>query len=180
MILTGVIYSVVAVFAGAGTGGFLALIGGALPAGALATGGILLAAAGSIVGVVEIAGGRVRPWQFDRETPQRWARQGPLHWAIRNGAVLGVGMSSRIGFWLWYVVPLGALASGDIVLGALLYGLYSLTRTGVALGLLALLLTSGGRLDLAPRLLQWAPGARLLAATQLVLISLGYAYAWWR
>lgn len=174
------VYSASAALAGAGMGALLALIGMALPARVIAVGGIVLAAVGASVGLIEIAGGRVRPWQRDRETPQRWVRQGPVLWAIRNGAVLGVGMSSRVGFWLWYVIPLAALASGDVVLGALLYGLYSLTRGGATLGLLAVLLVSQGGLDLAPRLLSYAPRARLLAASQLVLISLSYGHARWR
>ena len=178
-VLTGLIYALAGALAGAGTGALLALIGATLPSTVFAVGGILLAMAGVGLGLAEAVGGHLRPWQCDRETPQRWAREGALRWAVRNGATLGVGMSSRIGFWLWYAVPLAALASREPLLGALIYGAYSLTRTGAALGLLALPLATRGRLDPTPHLLAYVRGARLLAATQLILVSLACGYAWW-
>jgi hypothetical protein len=62
---------------------------------------------------------------------------GPLAWATRNGLALGVGATSRIGFWLWYVVPLAALLSASPAWGAALYGCYGAVR---ASGVWALLL----------------------------------------
>src|SRR3712207_8459275 len=35
---------------------------------------------------------------------------------------------SRIGFWLWYAIPLGAFLVGDPWLGAVVYGTYGFVR----------------------------------------------------
>lgn len=177
--LTGLIYALAGALAGAGTGALLALIGAALPSIVFAVGAPLLAVAGVGIGLAGAVGERFRPWQCDRETPQRWVREGALRWAVRNGVTLGVGMSSRIGFWLWYAVPLAALASRDPLLGALLYGTYSVTRTGATLGFLFLPVATRGRLDPTPHLLTYVRSAQLLAATQLVLVSLACGYVWW-
>jgi hypothetical protein len=42
---------------------------------------------------------------------------------MRNGSALGLGWSSRIGFWLWYVVPAAAVLSGSPLLGAAVWGI---------------------------------------------------------
>ena len=59
-------------------------------------------------------------------------QNGPLWWAIRNGVTLGFGATSRIGFLLWYVVPIGALLFGSPALGAAIYGTYELVRGAAA------------------------------------------------
>jgi hypothetical protein len=51
-----------------------------------------------------------------------------LAWGAKNGLTLGCGAFSRVGFWLWYAVPAGALLTATPVLGALLYGTYGLVR----------------------------------------------------
>lgn len=84
-------------------------------------------------------------------------------------------MVSRIGFWLWYVVPLSALLSGQAVFGALLYGSYSLAR-GAAVWLIIL----GPRRRIggdavALWLLGQANIARMLAAGQLMLVGIAVA-----
>jgi hypothetical protein len=48
-----------------------------------------------------------------------------------NGALLGLAVTSRIGFWLWYVVPLAAFLSAAPVAGAIVWGLYGLARLRV-------------------------------------------------
>jgi hypothetical protein len=75
------------------------------------------------------------PLQCDRETPQRWVRQGALPWALKNGAALGFGAFTRLGFALWYVVPAGAVLLGSPAAGALLWGLYGLLRGGGAVAI---------------------------------------------
>jgi hypothetical protein len=74
---------------------------------------------------------RVRLPQRDVETPQALLSRGPLQWAVGNGALLGLGVASRIGFWAWYVLPLGVFALGGPVLGAILWGTYGFTRLSV-------------------------------------------------
>lgn len=81
-----------------------------------------------ITGVLEFTGARMRLLQCNVETPQEWVRQGSLPWAFKNGSALGVGAVSRIGFPLWYVVPLGSILLASPRVGAALYGAYGLAR----------------------------------------------------
>ena len=74
--------------------------------------------------------------QLNHETPQRWLHAGALRWATINGLTLGSAFASRIGYPLWYVVPLAALLVGRPLLGAALYALYALVRTGAVYPLL--------------------------------------------
>lgn len=69
--------------------------------------------------------------QVDRETSQSLLNRGPLVWASINGGLLGVAITSRIGFISWYLVPLSSLASQSAVLGALIWGLYGAARLSV-------------------------------------------------
>jgi len=69
--------------------------------------------------------------QRDRETPQSLMKRGPVFWSAANGALLGVAVINRIGFWLWYVVPLSAFLSGSPVAGAAVWGFYGFARLGV-------------------------------------------------
>lgn len=131
-------YVLSATLSGAITGGGLALVGQALGRDGRAVVAAAGAAGAIVVGGSELAGVRVPLPQLDRETPPPWTVRHALAWAIRNGALLGTGAWSRIGFWLWFVVPVGALISGDAIRGAGLYGAYGLARSGsvwlVALG----------------------------------------------
>lgn len=70
--------------------------------------------------------------QLNRETEQRLLHEGPLRWALINGALLGFGFTSRIGFWTWYFVPLTCFTSGSVLGGALVWGVYGLVRMLVA------------------------------------------------
>lgn len=69
-----------------------------------------------------------RPVQLDRETPAVLLHHGPLVWAAANGALLGFGPLSRIGFWLWYMVPIGVILSGSALVGGAIWGTYGMTR----------------------------------------------------
>lgn len=82
----------------------------------------------AVVAVLECQGRRIRLPQRNKETPQRWIHEGPLRWALNNGFSLGLGFGSRLGFWLWYVIPLLAVVLGDVWLSAALYGTYGATR----------------------------------------------------
>ena len=131
--------------------------------------GSVLAVAAIAVGGLELFGRRIQPLQFDCETPQRWVHKGPLRWATRNGLTLGFGATSRIGFWLWYAIPLGAFLVGDPAFGAVSYGTYSLLR---ALGAVFILLGMLGlKIDVSDWLIERYDAARALAAGQLVLLG---------
>lgn len=52
-----------------------------------------------------------------------------MGWAIRNGASLGLGFTSRLGFWIWYLIPASSFLLGEPLLGAALYGLYGAVRS---------------------------------------------------
>lgn len=79
-----------------------------------------LAIIGVILGGFELSGRRLRPFQLDRETPHRWLDAGPVWWAIRNGVALGSGVTTRIGFWLWYAVPIASFLIGRLEFGMLI------------------------------------------------------------
>jgi hypothetical protein len=74
---------------------------------------------------------RVAVLQRDVETPQSLMSAGPLIWAAGNGALLGVAVTSRIGFWAWYVLPLGMLYLSRPDLGLLIGGTYGFVRLAV-------------------------------------------------
>lgn len=69
--------------------------------------------------------------QLNRETEQALLHRGPLQWAVLNGALLGLGFTSRIGFWTWYLIPLTCLTGGSSRAGVVIWGSYGLIRMGV-------------------------------------------------
>jgi hypothetical protein len=86
---------------------------------------------------------------------------------------LGFGATSRIGFWLWYAVPLGAFLIGEPVAGAIIYGTYGLVR---ALGAVVIIL---GMIrldtDISDRIIEGFDTARILTAAQLVFLGVATA-----
>ena len=134
----------------------------------LAAGSILAVLAVAVSGL-EFLGRRIQPPQFDCETPQRWVHKGPLRWAIQNGLALGFGATSRIGFWLWYAIPLGAFLVGDPRLGAVVYGTYGLVRGLGAVFILLVMLTL--KLDVSDWLIGRYGTARALAAGHLIFLG---------
>ena len=108
--------------------------------------------------------------QCNRETPQRWLDKGPLLWAIINGLALGCGVTTRIGFWLWYAVPLGAFLVGRPELGAVIYRAYGIIR-GMAAWVIFLGLEQWLQKNSAEWLLQRAETAQVIASGQLVLLA---------
>jgi hypothetical protein len=167
------IYVLASAVAGLVAGAALGTAGGLLPLEIRVAAGSILAIAAVALGSLEVVGRRFQPLQFDCETPQRWVNRGPLRWAIRNGLTLGFGATSRIGFWLWYVIPLGAFLVGDPAAGAAIYGTYGLVR---ALGAPMILLgTTRLERDISDRLIEGYAVARVLAASQLVFLGLATA-----
>ena len=123
-----IVYTAAATAAAAAAGWGLGLVGSQVPFRARLAAAALLALTAVVVGVLDLARIGVSVVQCDRETAQAWLTAGPLRWAARNGAALGVGVTSRIGFWLWYAIPASALLLGDPLHGALLYGVYGFVR----------------------------------------------------
>lgn len=129
-------YAAAGLAAAALAGALLGLLGSLVPGAVRAALAVVLALAAICIALLELSGRRVPLVQIDRETPYGWLAPGPLLWAWRNGAALGFGARTRLGFWLWYAIPLGSFLAGSVWLGALGYGLYGLTRTLGVAGLL--------------------------------------------
>jgi hypothetical protein len=172
-IIKALVYSLSSALAGLATGAVLGAGGSLLPLDfRLAAGSMLAIAAVAVVGL-EYFGRRIQPLQFDCETPQRWVHRGPLAWAIQNGLTLGFGATSRIGFWLWYAIPLGAFLVGDPLFGAVTYGTYGLLR---ALGAMCILLVMmRTKSDISDWLIEHYNTARILATGQLILLGVATA-----
>lgn len=120
--------------AGVGAG----LLGSVLAESVVAVVGTLFGACAAVVGVAELCGWRRPPIQRDRETPKEWVARGPVLWPILNGGTLGFGATTRLGFWLWYLIPIGCLLMANPVAGAVIWGTYGFTRTLGAGGILLL------------------------------------------
>ncbi len=165
-------YWAAATAAGLATGGLIGWLGALLSQEArLAMAGVV-AIGGLTLGGLDLLGRPVRVPQLDRETPKAWLRRGTLGWSVRNGASLGVGAFTRLGFWSWYAVPLGALLTGSPVGGSLVYGLYGLTRGGSALVILVTSrLADLEREAIAEWLTDRRAGVRRLAAVHVMLLG---------
>lgn len=167
-----VVYTAATALAAALAGACLGGLGSLLPASVRVALGSLLGLAAVVVGGAELIGRPLGLIHRDCETPQRWVHAGAVRWAAVNGAALGVGATSRIGFWLWYAVPLGAVLAGDPALGAALYASYGLVRGGSVWALLLLPRRLGMRGDqLGIWLIQRDRLAHTLTAAQLVLLG---------
>jgi hypothetical protein len=171
-----IIYTTSSLLAGAGMGSLLGAFGSWVDVEtrlALATSFGL----GAIVlGSVEIQR-PVRLLQRDCEVSQRVMQRGALTGALRYGASLGLGATSRIGFGLWYAVPVGAFLSGHVAIGLGVYGMYALVR-GIGPWMI-LLASRAAATQIPPRFEQvplWLLGqsalARQIAAAQLLTLGI--------
>jgi hypothetical protein len=162
--------------AAAVAGAALGAVGGLVPAALRATLATLLALVALVPASLELAGRRCRLPQRDRETPRRWTALGSRRWALRQGATLGVGAGTRIGFAAWYAVPCGCLLLGSPAFGAILYGLYGLTRTAAVVPIMV-----AARADHGARITGWLFSRRALArrivAGNLLVLAVVVAYA---
>jgi hypothetical protein len=158
-------------FGAAALAGFLlGILGSALGDDARAVIATVIAVGAIVVAVLELLGRRVKLVQLDRETPRDWLARSPLGWAALNGTAIGIGAGTRLGVWLWYVVPLGALLSGDPVLGMIGYGAYGLTRTAGAGGIMLLQARYSDR-PIWLRVLRESARARRIASAQLLFVA---------
>lgn len=109
------------------TGAVLGLLGAALEP-ALRALLAVVAALTVAVGVVV----RPVPWQLDRETNTAWLLYQDWRTAAYNGFALGLGFTTRIGFWLFYLVPLSAFVMGNPLHGAIGYAVFAMSRVGIS------------------------------------------------
>ena len=170
-----IVYTLTAGLAGLTAGALLGTVGHLLPLDLRLAVGSVLAVVAIILGVLELFGRRINPPQFDCETPQRWVHKGPLRWASRNGLALGFGATSRIGFLLWYVIPVGALLFGRPILGATIYATYGLMR-GLAAPMI-LLGTLRLKADVSDWLIMHREATQVPVAGQLILTGVAVAVA---
>jgi len=70
--------------------------------------------------------------QLNRETGQRLLEQGQIRWAAINGFLLGTGLSSRIGYWLFYAVLVGCFVLASPSVAAGIGAEYGIVRLGIA------------------------------------------------
>jgi hypothetical protein len=99
-----------------------------------------------------------------------------LGWAIRNGATLGSGAVTRLGFWLWYAVPTSAFLLANRFLGASVYGTYGIAR-GLSVWPIIFVLGRWRKRSWPEWLLERAPAARTTAAVYLVFLGVAVAMA---
>ncbi len=155
---------------GAATGAVVGLAGALLTLNARVVAGTVLAA---LLVLAPLASPRRLP-QVNRETEQSLLGRGPFLWALANGFLLGLGFTSRIGYWIFYLVPVGCFVVGSPGYGALIWGAYGFTRLGIA-ALLAFRMhrTPTRTGDLSRRLLALQPVVRLVSNPLTVLFALG-------
>ena len=163
------VYVTAGTLSAAAVGAGLGVVGGALGPSTRAEVAAALAVVGLVFAALGLGGRPLRPLQFDRETPYAWLAPGPVSWSIRNGSAIGIGAFTRLGYWLWYAVPLGALLSASPLLGGIGYGAYALARTGGA-GIQMELERRGLASELD--ILRLGGRARLIADFQLLLLCL--------
>lgn len=170
------VHALAGLVAGTAAGALLGFLGSHIPIDLRIAAASVLAVVAVLVGAAELISPRTRgPRGFDRETPQRWLHTGPVTWAIRNGFALGTGFTSRIGFWLWFVVPLSGLLPGSPTVGVLTYGLYGLCR-GLFPAMVMTRALANPRWEYDLWLLGRGLQARSLAARHLMLIGAAVAF----
>ena len=172
-------FTAASVIAGFVMGGLLGELGTAMSPEGRSTLLFALAVAGVGVAGAQLVGYRFGPPQKNRETPKAWIYHGAARWALLNGVALGLGFTSRIGFWLWYVVPVTAFLSADPVVGASAYGTYAFLRTGGVWLIVPASRKAGGKF-VALALTRRISYARAFADIQLLLVGVVAAASVWK
>jgi hypothetical protein len=172
------IFLVSAVVGSAGAGALLGALGAALSASSrhwLAFGVSLL---GVALGGAEVLGRRVWLLQRNQATAQSWMRFGATINSAANGIAMGIGFSTRIGYWLWWALPVVAVLSGSWRIGAPLFVLYASVRAGIAV-LFSLLGEARHETAhrLQDRLASLSPVMRRACSAALVVVSIAFVVA---
>lgn len=76
---------------------------------------------------------RVPILQRDTETNKAWVSAGRVRWATLTGLALGVGLTTRLGYLAWYLIPATTLLTASPVAGGLVWGVYGGTRSASAI-----------------------------------------------
>jgi hypothetical protein len=122
-----------ATVAGAIAGGLLGSLGGSFPE-EFRLGAVALALVGlNVLFVADVVVGPVPILQRNRTTPRRWVEENAWAWSLKAGAALGLGITNRIGFPVWYLVPVLTLGTGSSIAGAVIWAGYGLLRTGITM-----------------------------------------------
>jgi hypothetical protein len=91
----------------------------------------------ALLAIAVAAVSRRLPWQLERETSIRWLEYQDWRTAAYNSASLSLGFATRIGFWMFYLVPIGAFMTGSALKGTLVYSIYGGARSVASLVLAA-------------------------------------------
>jgi hypothetical protein len=118
------------VIGGAAVGTLAAFVGSLFPTSSRAAIGVL-----SVV-LLFATSASPRMIEIGKETRQSLLNLGPVRWAAVNGALLGVALTSRLAFRLWYIAPLIAFMLGNWTFGLLLGAVYGAARLAT-IGVLA-------------------------------------------
>jgi hypothetical protein len=116
--------------AGAGLGALLGAVGHAvLGARGLTNGAVVVTAVGLALGLGEVGLLKLPVIQAPRQTVKQWrellgAIGAPLAW----GLDLGSGLTTYVPYAAYWLVPLAAVAHGDVQYGALVLGMFGLAR----------------------------------------------------
>lgn len=84
------------------------------------------------------------------QTDQRLLYLGPVRWAAANGFLLGLGFTSRVGFWGWFLLPIICFSVGDSSKSAAVYGMYGFGRLAAIVVLAALSISRSGAESQSP------------------------------
>lgn len=125
--LRGTALAVTALVAGATLGAILGEMGGTLSPSSRNAIAWVAALCFTLIALTELSGRHVPLPQLSRET-NRTVPRSTYWWAIRNGIAMGTGIATRIGFWVWYALPILAILSGDHLRGAAIVGTYGGVR----------------------------------------------------
>jgi hypothetical protein len=123
---------------GLAAGACLGLIGAALSSHAADALAVALGVLAVLSAIRQLRGKKRVFVQRDRETPYRWLYGNRYAWAVKNGLALGIGFTSRLGYELWYLVPVTALLTRNVLGGALIFATYSFIRAVSSAALLPL------------------------------------------
>ncbi len=121
------VFAVSATFAATFCGLALGAVGLAVPADARPGFVAAMAVAALALALSQLVAGTRWVPQRDCETGQLWMHTGGLTGAALNGAALGTGFLTRVGYWLWYAIPAACVVAGP-ARAALIFGTYGLAR----------------------------------------------------
>jgi hypothetical protein len=123
-------HAVGAVIAGAGLGALLGLVGQAvLGARGLAGSAAVVAVVGLTLGLTEVGVLKLPVMQAPRQTVKQWReRLGAIGAPLAWGLDLGSGLTTYVPFAAYWLVPVAAVARGNVAYGALLVGVFGLAR----------------------------------------------------